>query len=57
MGLEQMVYSSFKHEGVVNGDIADTFNSVPTWLPSTCDGLVHYIIRNKEKRLKLHYHD
>jgi hypothetical protein len=53
MGLEQMIYSSFKHECVIDSNIADTILFVPAWLSSTGNGLVHYIVRDEEERLEL----
>ena len=53
MRLEQMIDSGFKHERVVDGNIADAILLVPAWLPSTGNGLVHDVIRDKEEGLEL----
>ncbi|KAH3662392.1 hypothetical protein OGAPHI_005644 [Ogataea philodendri] len=50
--LEQHVQGTFEHERVVDGDLIDTFDSVPAGLTSSGDRLVHHVIGNKEVGLQ-----
>lgn len=53
MRFDEMVYGSFEHEGVVDGDVLNTWYTVPARLITTSDRLIHHIIGNKEERLEL----
>ena len=53
MLLEEPVDSTLEHEGVINSDIANSRNAVPTWLATPSNRTIHHIIGNKEIGLEL----
>ena len=50
--LEENVDGGLEHEGVVDGDHADTVLAVPTWGAAAGDGAVHDIVGDEEEALK-----
>lgn len=50
--LEDEVDSRLQHEGVVDGDLADTFMTVPAGFATTGDRGVHHIITDQEESLE-----
>lgn len=50
--LEQKVDGGFQHEGVVDGNVADTVDAVPARLTSASDAGIHHVIGDEEVGLE-----
>jgi hypothetical protein len=53
VGLNEMVDGALEHEGVVDGDVPDPVYAIPAGLASSCDRLVHHVVRDEEEGLEL----
>lgn len=51
--LQQEVDGAFEHESIVDGDVADTGDTVPTRLTTSSDRLVHHVVGDEEVGLEL----
>jgi hypothetical protein len=51
--LEEVVDGRFEHERVVDGDVANFLDLVPTRLTSSRYRLVHHVVRDEEIGLQL----
>lgn len=50
---QKVVQSGFENHCIVKRDVACIVDTVPAWVATSCDALVHKVIRYEEEGLKL----
>lgn len=51
--FQKNVDGSFQHERVVDSDHSNLGDTVPTWLATASDGIIHHVVSDKEVSLEL----